>query len=371
MMAKIRVGVVGVGHPGRHHARILKSIDGVELVGVVDSRIEQARAIAEPLGVQAFDNYHDLIGKVDAVSIAVPTKYHRAVAGAFLEQGIPALVEKPLTSTVQEGEELVALANRAGVVLQVGHIERYNPIFETLQALPIRPRYLAAERLSTYTFRSTDIGVVLDLMIHDIDLVLSLIDSPVSAVSSVGTSVFGGAEDVASARVWFQDGTVADLSASRASLHATRKMRVWGQEGYVGVDFKTREALVVTPSEMLRNGELSLDGVDLSKPDDVKNHIFGTVLKVDQKTAAGAEQLALELEDFIRAVRTGIPPRVTGADGLRNMRLAELIIEGLQQHAWAPSGAKSSVPQLANGIPAPHILRPRVSKPESHRLPLQ
>jgi len=366
-MAKIRVGVVGVGHLGRHHARIMKSIDGVDLVGVVDNRLDQARAIAEPLGVQPFDNYRDLFGQVDAVSVAVPTKFHRAVAGEFLERGIHALVEKPLASTVQEAEELVALAERAGVVLQVGHIERYNPIFETLQALPIRPRYLAAERLSTYTFRSTDIGVVLDLMIHDIDLVLSLIQSPVAAVSAVGTSVFGGAEDVASARVWFEDGTVADLSASRASLHATRKMRIWGKEGYAGVDFKTREALVVTPSEALKQGELSLEGVDLSKPDAVKDHVFGTVLNVEQQTAAGTEQLAVELQDFIHAVRTGEAPRVTGADGLRNMRLAELIVEGLQQHPWDGLDDPAKQARPANAIPAPHILRSRVQKHDSHR----
>jgi predicted dehydrogenase len=367
-MTAIRVGVVGVGHLGRHHARILKAIDDVELVGVVDTRAEQAEAIAGPLGVPAFTDYRVLFDRVDAVSVAVPTTHHRSVAGAFLERGIATLVEKPLALTVEQGEELVAVAEQSGALLQVGHIERYNPIFETLQTLPIRPRYLAAERLSTYTFRSTDIGVVLDLMIHDIDLVLALIDSPVMAVSAVGTSVFGGAEDVASARVWFEDGTVADLSASRASLHATRKMRVWGREGYAGIDFKTRQALLVTPSESLKRGELSLDGVDLTQPDVVREHLFGRVLEVEHKTAEGREQLAVELEDFVRAVRTGSPGRVTGADGLRNLRLAELVIEGIENHPWQGVAVRENEAPPPSAIPSPHILRNRSTRKEPGRL---
>ena len=361
-MPEIRVGVVGVGHLGRHHARILNSITGAKLVGVVDSRLEQAQAVADPLGVQAYSNYEDLFGKVDAVSIAVPTRYHHAVAGAFLKRKVHTLVEKPLATSVQEAEDLVALAQEAGLILQVGHIERYNPIFESFQKLAITPQYLTAERLSTYTFRSTDIGVVLDLMIHDIDLTLSLIHSPVVAVSAIGTSVFGGGEDVASARIWFENGTVADLSASRVSLHSTRKMRIWGREGYVGLDFKTRESQVVRPSEGLKAGDLSLENVDLANPEAIKRHVFGTLLDVEQNSAEGKEQLAVELQDFIQSVSQGTSPRVTGADGLRNMKVAELIVESVLKHPCDGIPALAVESRQVSSIPAPHLLQTRTLK---------
>ena len=182
----MRVAVVGVGHLGQHHARVLAALPDVELVGVADARIEQARAVAERHGTEAFADYRDLIDRVDAVSIAVPTALHRAVAGAFLSRGIAAMVEKPLASTLAEAEELVELARARGVTLQVGHIERFNPALSALEGLSLRPKYIAAERLATYTFRSTDIGVVLDLMIHDLDLVGSLVATPVRSVAAVG-----------------------------------------------------------------------------------------------------------------------------------------------------------------------------------------
>ena len=175
----LRVGVVGVGHLGQHHARWLSSIEGVTLVGVADARPEQARAVAERVGTLAFDDYHDLIAKVDAVSVAVPTCLHHEVAGAFLERGVATMVEKPMATSLDEAEALVVLARARRALLQVGHIERFNPALQALEGMALRPKYVSAERLSTYTVRSTDIGVVLDLMIHDIDLILSLNPSPV------------------------------------------------------------------------------------------------------------------------------------------------------------------------------------------------
>ena len=185
-MKRLRVGVVGVGHLGQHHARLLAKMPEVELVGVADASGERARIIAERHQTAAFADYRDLLDRVDAVTVAVPTVLHREVAGAFLERGISALVEKPLAASLAEGEELVQLAERHGVLLQVGHIERFNPALTVLDELRLRPQYVTAERLSTYTFRSTDIGAVLDLMIHDIDLVLALIAAPVRNVSRGG-----------------------------------------------------------------------------------------------------------------------------------------------------------------------------------------
>jgi predicted dehydrogenase len=333
-MSRLKVGVVGVGHLGRHHARILAGLPDVELVGVVDSREEQGRAVAQACGTRYFPDDRQLIGQVDAVSVAVPTVAHRAVAGAFLERGIPTLVEKPLAATLAEAEELVGLADRRGTLLQVGHIERYNPALSALEGLAFRPKYIAAERLGTYTFRSTDIGVVLDLMIHDIDLILSMIAAPVKSVAAVGLAIFGGHEDVANARIEFEDGCVANLTASRASFQSIRKMRLFGPEGYLTLDFATRQGTIVRPSERLRRGEVDLDGLDQTQPAAVKERVFGKILRVDHVQAEGREPLALELEDFVRAVRTGSRPRVLGTDALRSIRLADQVLRGLRSHAW-------------------------------------
>jgi predicted dehydrogenase len=339
-MSRTRVAVVGVGHLGRHHARVLASLPDVELVGVVDARIEQAEAVAEACGTRAFSDYRELLDKFDAVSVAVPTRFHRQVAGAFLERGIPAMIEKPLATTLAEAEELVAIAEKAGVPLQVGHIERFNPALSALDGLPLRPKYIAAERLGTYTFRSTDIGVVLDLMIHDIDLVLSMVSAPVVSVAAVGVSVFGGHEDVANARVQFADGCVANLTASRASYQAVRKMRIWGAEGYATLDFATKHGTLIRPSDRLRTGHVDLEGLDLGQPAAVKERIFGKILRVDQVQTESREPLALELEDFIAAVRTGSRPRVTGVDALAAVSLADQILRSVNEHHWEgiPSG---------------------------------
>ncbi len=366
-MNRLRVGVVGVGHLGRHHARILGNLPDVELVGVVDARETQGRAVAEACRTRAFADYRDLIDRVDAVSVAVPTVAHRSVAGAFLERGIPTLVEKPLATTLVEAEELVALAEARGTLLQVGHIERYNPALTALDGLAFRPKYIAAERLGTYTFRSTDIGVVLDLMIHDIDLVLSMVSAPVRSVAAVGVGVFGGHEDVANARVEFEDGCVANLTASRASFQAVRKMRLYGPEGYVTLDFATKQGTIVRPSDRLRRGEVDLEGLDLTQPAAVKERIFGKILRVDQVQAEGREPLALELEDFVHAVRSGSRPRVTGADALRSIRLADQILRSLRAHAWegrpdGPAGPHHLPEPLAEpivGLPAPKSWRYR------------
>jgi predicted dehydrogenase len=356
----LRVGVVGVGHLGQHHARVFAGIPGVELVGVVDSRSEQARAVAERNGTAALGDYRELIGLVDAVSVAVPTCLHREVAGAFLERGIATLVEKPLAATFDEAEALVELARDRGAVLQVGHIERFNPALSALEGLALRPKYITAERLSTYTFRSTDIGVVLDLMIHDIDLVLSMVSSPVRSVAAVGVGVFGGHEDIANARVEFEDGCVANLTASRASFQALRKMRLYGPEGYASLDFRTKQGTLIRPSEALRRGELDLEGLDMSQPSAIKDRVFGKILRVDKVQAEGREPLALELEDFVQAAMGQGHPRVSGDDALRAMRLADQVLRSLQAHSWDGTTTDSVSP-----LDPAHALR----GPISWRLP--
>jgi predicted dehydrogenase len=308
-MKRLRVGVVGVGHLGQHHARILSAMSGVELVAVADARSEQAQAIAAKCGTVALNDYRPLLELVDAVTIAVPTCLHGEVAGAFLEKGIATLVEKPMTSSLAESEQLVAQARAAHAVLQVGHIERFNPALQALEGLAVRPKFVNAERLSTYTFRSTDIGVVFDLMIHDLDLLLSLIAAPVRSVSAVGVSLFGEHEDVANARIEFEDGSVANLTASRASYTPSRKMRIWGAEGYASLDFAAKEATVIRPSEQLKRD----------------------------------------------AARGLARPRVSGDDALRAVRLADQVLRSLEAHRWDADSLP--LPTVAPTVELPSVLR--------------
>jgi predicted dehydrogenase len=352
-MRPLRVGVVGVGHLGQHHARILSAMPGVELVAVADARKDQAQAVAARCGTAFLSDFRAMLDLVDAVTVAVPTILHREVAGPFLLRGIATLVEKPMAASAAESEQIVEDARAGGAVLQVGHIERFNPALRALEQLPIRPKYVSAERLSTYTFRSTDIGVVLDLMIHDIDLLLSLISAPVRSVAAVGVSLFGEHEDVANARIEFEDGSVANLTASRASYTPTRKMRIWGAEGYASLDFAAKNATLVRPSEQLKRGRLDLEGIDLSQAPAVREHLFGKVLRVDKVEPEPLEPLALELADFISAARRISRPRVSGEDALRAVRLADQVLRSLETHRW--NGDTTAAPAVA--AEAPSVLR--------------
>lgn len=366
-MKDLRVAVVGVGHLGQHHARILSTMPGVELVAVADARIQQAEAVAAKCGAVPLGDYRPLLGLVDAVTIAVPTVLHREVGAAFLEKGIATLVEKPMAASLAESEELVAKASASGAVLQVGHIERFNPALQALEKLPVRPKFVNAERLSTYTFRSTDIGVVFDLMIHDIDLLLSLIDAPVQSVAAVGLSLFGEHEDVANARIEFADGSVANLTASRASYTPTRKMRIWGSDGYVSIDFASKQATLIRPSDQLRRGRIDLEGVDLSQPVAVREHLFGKILRVDRVKPDEQDQLTLELQDFVNAARGLSRPRVSGEDALRAVRLADQILRCVETHRWDADSVAAALPlfESATVLRGPHAWRTKSMRQSS------
>jgi predicted dehydrogenase len=334
-MTRLRIAVVGVGHLGQHHARILAGLPDVDLVGVADSNPEQAHTVADRLGTTAFDSHEPLIDLVDAVSVVTPTIFHHNVAAAFLRRGIPALVEKPVCRTVAEADDLIRLAAEAGVPLQVGHIERFNPAFEDLARRPIRPKFVEAERHGPFTGRSVDIGAVLDLMIHDLDLLLALVGGPVASVDAVGASVFGGHEDMVNARLVFANGCVAHVTASRISPRPKRRLRVWAPEGYAGIDFVSRKLILVQASAELRQFGLRVDRMDATTKARLKDDVFGRHLQVlnvdgDRK----GDQLTAELRHFVDCVRTGRQPRVTGEDGREALALAERVLSSLRQHQW-------------------------------------
>ncbi len=337
-----RVAVVGVGHLGRHHARILGHHPDVNLVAVVDSRREQAQKIAETLGCAAHCDINDILSEVDAVSIAAPTFLHHKLAKPFLERGIHVLVEKPLTADLDQASDLLMLAKRSRAILQVGHIERFNPVLGVLNKYSLTPRLLESERHSSYSFRSTDIGVVHDVMIHDLDLILSLVSAPVRNVSAYGLTIFGGQEDMVDARVDFADGTVATLSACRASMAASRRLKVWGMEGYVDMDFATRKAMCLKPGEaILEGGELQPESLDMTSANAIREHVFGNLLKVDEYQGEETEMLAAELDDFVNSILHGHRPKVTGEDAYRALELAEWILSVMTNEDWKRDLPKS------------------------------
>jgi predicted dehydrogenase len=334
-MTRLRTAVIGVGHLGQHHARILAGSPDVELVGVADANPEQARLIAERLGTTPFESFEPLLTRVDAVSVVTPTIHHHRVAAAFLKAGVPVLVEKPVCRTVAEADDLIALADAAGVPFQVGHIERFNPAFEELVKRPIRAKFIEAERHGPYTGRSIDIGAVLDLMIHDLDLLLSLVNSPVRNVAAVGAAVFGGHEDMVNARLEFENGCVAHVTASRITRLPKRRLRVWAPEGYAGIDFVTRKLTLVQQSEEVRRHGLCVEHLDAAARARLKDDVFGRYLQVlnldgDRK----GDQLTAELKHFLDCVRTGNHPRVTGRDGRDALELAERVLTALRNHQW-------------------------------------
>ena len=248
-MRPVRLAVVGAGHLGRIHARLASSLPGAQLVAVVDPDSTNRRSVAEECRCEAYDHHRRLTGRVDAAVVATPTRFHASVATDLLAAGIHLLVEKPVTSTSLEAERLVDSAGRRGLVLQVGHVERFNPALIAARAHLDEPKYIDAVRAGGFSFRSTDIGVVLDLMIHDIDTVLSLVRSEVQSVDALGIALFGAHEDMAHARLVSENGCVATLCASRASYTAVRRMRVFSRRGMADIDFAARTAEIVRPSE--------------------------------------------------------------------------------------------------------------------------
>ncbi|MFY7948676.1 MAG: Gfo/Idh/MocA family oxidoreductase [Gemmatimonas sp.] len=330
---KLRIGVVGVGHLGKHHARLLKALD-CELVAVADPT-EAARDFATATyGVPAFADHRELIGRVDAVSVVVPTKLHREVASDFLRNGVDVLVEKPIARTAADGQALVDLAREHGRVLQVGHVERFNPALRGIAAIGESARYIESHRLAPFSFRSTDIGVVLDLMIHDLDLVLALVKSRIVSVEAFGGAVFTPAEDMASAIIKFENGAVAHLTANRVALKPMRKMRVFSKEGYASLDFQTAQGMVVKKAPGWDFQQLDVERLDRAQMGDLWKFVFDGLLQVENMQLDSGNPLQEELSDFLRCVRTRERPIVSGEDGVAAVAAAEMVLAAIGKNRW-------------------------------------
>jgi len=335
---RIKAAVVGVGHLGRHHARIYAELPGVQLVAVADTNQKRAEGIAQACHCKPCGDYRKLIGRVDVVSVAAPTELHHEIAKEFLEAGVAVLVEKPMTKTLEEGERLVAIARAKGVTLQVGHVERFNPAVMAVQRFIKPPRFIESHRLSPYTFRSRDIGVVMDLMIHDIDIILHLAQSELVNVEALGFGIISKTEDIANARLTFANGCVANVTASRISNKAMRKMRLFSDDSYVSLDYGTREAFIYRPTEKILSGEFDVEeflrSVDLTKVAELKDLVFKDLVHIEKLQMDEHEPLKAEIESFINAVKTGSEPVVTGEHGLRAMKAAMMITEKIRTHSW-------------------------------------
>lgn len=315
-MEMLRVGVIGVGHLGYHHVRLYRALEGIELVGAADISQNARDRITSDFGIPVFEDYRDLLPRVDAVSIVTPTGSHTRLACDALEKGVHVLVEKPMAATVAEGHTMLETARRSRCVLQVGHIERFNGAVMALFESGLRPMFIECHRLSPYLGRGNDVSVVLDLMIHDVDIVLELVNSEVVHLDAVGIPVFSEFEDIANVRLRFASGCVANLTSSRVSIESMRKIRIFDPGAYLSTDYSAQEVLVYR-----KKPGPPLLGINPME------HIHITPLLVRKE-----EPLKLELLAFIEAVRTGTAPMVSGEVGLRALELCDRIIQAIRTH---------------------------------------
>jgi len=297
----IRTAVIGVGYLGRFHAQKYAQMEEVDLVGVVDISPERAQDVAREVGTRAYTDIHEIVGKIDAASVVVPTIHHHEVAKILLSRGIHCMLEKPISTTLEEADELISLAKEQSLILQVGHLERFNPAIKVLEAKVKRPLFIEAHRLSGFKDRATDVDVVLDLMIHDLEIILALVDSPLKEIRAVGVPVLTPKVDIANTRLIFENGCTANLTASRISLQDMRRIRVFQPGAYISADCAERKSLVVTR-------DLSAGPMAAIRP--------------EFKTHDGTDMLYDELESFVRAVQGLEKPKVTGESGRRALKLA-------------------------------------------------
>jgi predicted dehydrogenase len=304
----MRTAVIGAGYLGRFHAQKYATLSLSDLVAVVDPNPAAAAAVAAEVGVEALSDHRELLGRVDAVSVVTPTQTHFEIARAFLEAGAHVLVEKPMTVTVAEGERLIEAGRRAGRILQVGHLERFNAAVQALQPILTVPRFIESARLAPFKHRGTEVDVVLDLMIHDIDLILSIVRSPVVSVDAIGSSVFSREIDIANAHLRFANGCVANATASRVSLKTERRLRLFQDDAYLSVDLHQKVMTVIR-----KGGAVGADGMPQ--------------VAIEENSYDQGDALRAEIEAFLAAAESGSAPAVSGEDGLLALSTAITITE--------------------------------------------
>ncbi len=320
MAERIKVGVAGVGEFGRHHVRLYRELEGAELVGVYDADAARAQTIAQEFSTRAFDSLEALAKAAQAVSVAVPTKHHTAVGRELLQRGCDVLVEKPIAASLAEADELVRVAEAGRRILQVGHTERFNPAVVAAAEVVTQPMFFEVHRLGVFSGRSLDVDVIFDLMIHDLDILLSFVPEPVEQVHAVGIPILSSKVDIASVRLEFSSGCVANLTASRVSTEKVRKMRFFQPHTYVSIDFTRQDVLAISLDPEKASGAVTPLGLPAG-------------LSVRKIEAQKEEPLRAELRSFLEAVRTRKPAPANGHEGRRALELAERVAAAIAAHA--------------------------------------
>ncbi|MCG3135208.1 MAG: Inositol 2-dehydrogenase/D-chiro-inositol 3-dehydrogenase [Planctomycetes bacterium] len=328
---RVRTAVIGAGGFGRHHCRIYGELPEASLAAIVDRDPETRARAAGQYGVPVLADASELPPDVEAVSVAVPTQFHHAVALPLLRRGVSVLIEKPMVRDLDEGRELIEAAERSGAVLQVGHVERFNPAVRALEAHDIRPRFIEAARVAPFSFRSVDVGVVMDLMIHDIDIVLSLARSRPLRVEAVGVPVLTEHEDIANARVVFENGCVATLTASRVATKTERKVRVFSGDSYLIVDFGKREGWLYRKGPGLTPDAVRAFAAGGKSVQELQGAVFTDLIRMEKLETPQGDPLTEEIRDFLRCVRDREKPRVGGREGLEAVSLALEVLRSLRR----------------------------------------
>ncbi|MEC8160779.1 MAG: Gfo/Idh/MocA family oxidoreductase [Planctomycetota bacterium] len=365
-MSRIKTIVVGAGHLGRIHTRLANSLDIFDVVGVVDPSSEARNQFQAELGIQGFESIDQVPETLEAAIVAAPTGLHYPICQSLLEQGTHVLVEKPITVTTDEAKELVELADRSGAVLQVGHVERFNPAFEKLKEKVSHAKFIETRRMSEYTFRSTDVGVVLDLMIHDIDLILSLVESDVKQVDAVGISIMGENEDIAQARLEFEDGAVAQLVASRCSFSRQRTIQVFSDRSFAQADLTTRQVQSIAPGDAMLSRAVDFLSMPAESQQQVRETLFTEWLPKYEQTAPEQNAILEEHKDFAESIVANRVPRVCGRQGSRALEVAHAVMDEIQGHHWYGESLPVSGP-LA--MPFPRLLKSGEFHPEEAQMP--
>ena len=331
---KLRTAVIGAGKMGAIHAKVYNQLPESDLVAVVDTDEAKAQLLAEKYNCLGTTNCADVLDKVDAVTISTPTVTHLNLAKIFINNKIAVLIEKPLATNVREGRKIVALAKKHGVVVAVGHSERCNPVAQAMKRLDIQPKFIEANRISPYPFRSTDVGVVLDVMIHDIDIILSLAAGKIKKVDAVGVNVVEDKEDICNARIVFDNGCIANITASRLALKTERKVRVFSQQAYLSINYLKKSGIIIKADPNINvlkwiKGHKESGGFDLTSVN------WPDLLHIEQLDIDDKEPIRLEQEAFLQAVTDReCTPEVSAQEGLAALECAQKILASIRKHKW-------------------------------------
>ena len=331
---KVRTAVIGAGKMGGIHAKVYDQLPQSELVAIVDTDIEKAKSIAEKYNCSAFSDCMEIINRVDAVTIAAPTIAHLDLAKVFIDNNIAVLIEKPLAATVEQGEEIVKLAKQNNTVVAVGHSERCNPVVQAIKRLNIEPKFIESSRISPYPFRSTDVGVVLDVMIHDIDIILSLAASEIKRVDAAGVNVIGDKEDICNARIVFENGCIANVTASRLAIKTERKVRLFSRKAYLSMDYFKKSGIIIKADPNINIVKL-INEKKAAGDFDFSTMNWAELLQIEPLQIDDKEPVRLEQEAFLRAVMDSqYAPEVSAEEGLAALQCAEKILASVEENKW-------------------------------------